>query len=280
MNFTKGNKIECIFHKKNILKPIILSAFFSFLLFQRLDACIRPYDHISWAASRNDLDAVKACLDKGIDVNSSPRNDTPLFSAANGGHLEMVRFLEKRGADVYKIDTNWRGFNPFHIAVSEGHFDVVEYFVNEREVDIEVKSNSGETPLFIVLQSIRWSSSGKRDSYLAIIKLLLEKGADVNAKHKANSPFTPFLYTIALGDLPLVRLFTNYGADVHKTTYSYKFAVAPIYSASARGYYDIVEFLVVEKGVEVNIKTQVGRTDSSPWSGKSRFFTHGRATCR
>jgi outer membrane protein assembly factor BamB len=60
-----------------------------------------------WAAARaGDVARVTAALDKGVDVNVRTRyGATALTYAADKGHLELVKFLISRGADVNAQDT-------------------------------------------------------------------------------------------------------------------------------------------------------------------------------
>lgn len=52
---------------------------------------------------------------------------TPLNWAISGGHLEMVKFLVQHGAN--SISFNNEGFAPIHIAIINGHFNIVAYFL-------------------------------------------------------------------------------------------------------------------------------------------------------
>jgi len=60
-----------------------------------------------WAAARaGDTAKVAAALDKGADVNAKTRyGATALTFAADKGHLEVVKLLIARGADVNAQDT-------------------------------------------------------------------------------------------------------------------------------------------------------------------------------
>jgi ankyrin repeat protein len=48
---------------------------------------------------------------------------TPLFNAAQRGHLSVVKLLLDRGAAMNHTLAN--GFTPFSIAARQGHFSVV-----------------------------------------------------------------------------------------------------------------------------------------------------------
>ncbi|KAF2818089.1 ankyrin, partial [Ophiobolus disseminans] len=49
---------------------------------------------------------------------------TPLFLAADSGHLEVVKLLLEKGAD-FTVPTN-DGWTPLHVASYKGHLDVIK----------------------------------------------------------------------------------------------------------------------------------------------------------
>jgi len=70
------------------------------------------------AARKGDAAAVTKLLDDGVDVNTKFRyNATALFYACDHGHLDVVRVLLDKGADLTIKDTFY-GFTPLMLAVS------------------------------------------------------------------------------------------------------------------------------------------------------------------
>jgi Ankyrin repeats (3 copies) len=68
------------------------------------------------AARKGDAATVKKLLDDGVDVNTKFRyNATALFYACDHGHLEVVKVLLERGADMGLKDTFY-GFTPLALA--------------------------------------------------------------------------------------------------------------------------------------------------------------------
>lgn len=68
------------------------------------------------AARKGDAVAVKKLLDEGVDVNTKFRyNATALFYACDHGHLEVVKVLLDKGADMGIKDTFY-GFTPLALA--------------------------------------------------------------------------------------------------------------------------------------------------------------------
>lgn len=77
------------------------------------------------AVRRGDLAAVKAHLDQGISPNAKFRyGTTALFPACDRGHLEIVKLLLERGAEVNVRDTFYNA-TPLTWAASKGHVAII-----------------------------------------------------------------------------------------------------------------------------------------------------------
>jgi ankyrin repeat protein len=67
---------------------------------------------------------VKVLLERGANVNLSSADAFPaLYSAARGGHREIVRLLLDRGADV---NARARGWSARQAAEKQGHVEIVK----------------------------------------------------------------------------------------------------------------------------------------------------------
>ena len=76
-------------------------------------------EKLHFAAADGDLEAVKALVAEGRDINATDSDLalTPLHYAAAGEHIDVVRFLLAKGANVNAIDEATAGDTPLgHIA--------------------------------------------------------------------------------------------------------------------------------------------------------------------
>jgi hypothetical protein len=103
------------------------------------------------AARKGDAAAVKALLDKGVDVNAKTGyGATALSYAADKGHVEVVRLLLERGADP-NVKDKFYGQMPIAWALSHGHTEVVKLLLKHgaqgRESALIVGAGSGDIEL-------------------------------------------------------------------------------------------------------------------------------------
>jgi ankyrin repeat protein len=161
---------------------------------------------VTEAARRGDLEALRALLKQGADVNAAEGDGTtPLHWAARAGDAELVQMLAYAGANV-KATTRLGAYTPLMMAAQAGHPAVVAALIAAGS-DLKATSTTGTTPLMFAAQS------GDTRS----VTLLLESGADVNAKETAMGQ-TPLMFAAAADRVDVVRLLLANGADVKATS--------------------------------------------------------------
>jgi hypothetical protein len=103
----------------------------------------------------------------GVDVNKAKLNGaTPLYLAAEKGHLESLRCLvTELGADINKGDKD--AYTPIMVAAAMDRLDIVRYLVQEVGVDV----NQGATSLLFAAQQ------GRLDMVRCLVN---ELDADIN----------------------------------------------------------------------------------------------------
>ncbi len=109
---------------------------------------------------------------------------TPLVFAAREGSLECVQILLASGADVNQT-TNY-GWTPLLTATQNRHYILAAYLL-DHGADPNLANRGGWRPLYLATDNRNIESGDypvrKPDmDHLAFIKLLIEKGADVNAR--------------------------------------------------------------------------------------------------
>ncbi|HSF14850.1 MAG TPA: ankyrin repeat domain-containing protein [Vicinamibacteria bacterium] len=159
-----------------------------------------------------------------------------LLLAARQGHLEAVEALLQAGADVNQVAEGSKT-SPLLIATMNGHFDLASYLL-ERGADPNLASEpAAVTPLYSVI-NLKWAPRAgypqptaqhqQKLTHLDLMKALLEKGADPNARVTKKVWFTgynfdrsgideqgatPFWRAAYGSDVGAMKLLKSFGAD-------------------------------------------------------------------
>ncbi|KAH7113154.1 hypothetical protein B0J13DRAFT_515595 [Dactylonectria estremocensis] len=105
-----------------------------------------------------------------------------------------------------------------------------------------------------------WAAQNGHEA--AVVKLLLENGADVEAKDRFGQ--TSLSWAAAKGRKAVVKLLLEKGADVQAKD---KEGRTPLWRAAGKGHEAVVK-LLLEKGADVEAKDKEGRTPlTRPWRG-------------
>lgn len=226
------------------------------------------------AVRTNDLNAIKAAIQHGADVNAyDDDSDNVLINAAMYASMDGMQLLLDNKAnanaknkfaqtalmlctdDLNKMklllryganinDTARSGNTAFLIACSSyGRYEAVQWLI-AHGADVYAKRWGVETAL---MRAAQFSDT-------LTIKLLLSKGLDINAHPWG---FTPLMYAVRMGNWNAVRYLVNHGADVNITDESNFLAVA---WAAVAGNVEAVN-LMLPGTKDLNIKnTRAGMT--------------------
>ncbi|MCA8993723.1 MAG: ankyrin repeat domain-containing protein [Planctomycetaceae bacterium] len=192
---------------------------------------------IMWAAAEGNADVVATLIDAGADYKIPlPSGFTPFFFAIRQGHADVVKLFLAKGIDIndtMNVERAARngpanGTTALHLAVENGHFELALELLNAG-ADPNA-SKVGYTALHAmtwVRKPIRGDGdpppigSGKISS-LELVRQLVAHGADVNARHGkhqsgsdrlSKTHATPLLLAAETGDLPLIQLLVELGAN-------------------------------------------------------------------
>jgi ankyrin repeat protein len=205
-----------------------------------------------YAARNGSIDAARALLEGGADVNQTTRYSwSPLLAATQNENYQMAKFLIERGANVNLA--NKGGWTPLYLAVDNRNIEGGDYPVRTADMDS-----------------------------LAYITYLLDKGADVNWRITESTETrtvftnqwlnedgaTAFLRAAQSGDLQLLKLLAARGADPKINT---KLGVTPLAAAAGIGWVEgvtkerspeetveVVKYLL-SLGINPNVQADTGR---------------------
>jgi len=197
------------------------------------------------AINHGDTTSVIALISAGIDVNAKDSlGRTPIFWAAQLGHVEIIEALAKVGADVNHQDQ--LGWKPLTLAFESAHFDAVQALVkagadrSQLPKDLNTKDKAGFTPLVEAL----------RRNYMSSARALFQLGLDPNSRDESGR--TLLEGAAFSGNAELVRILIDAGVAVNASDNADdKHRWTPLLLAAQMGHADIAEALV-KAGADAN----------------------------
>eukprot|EP00943_MAST-04B_sp_MAST-4B-sp1_P005289 g5289.t1 len=99
---------------------------------------------LMYAASRGHIEVVKILVEANVDIDDvNKENMTALYLAAREGWYHVVVYLLEVGANVNQSATTKR--TPLFCALMNDHCNIVKYFINNTDADIEGRDSSLNT---------------------------------------------------------------------------------------------------------------------------------------
>ncbi|XP_058809038.1 putative ankyrin repeat protein RF_0381 [Phymastichus coffea] len=199
------------------------------------------------AVLSNNVKLIKLLLEYGANINAKNRDGkSPLYFAVECSNTKILNFLLENGARVN--DKMNHGFTALHEAIIQRSEDNIELLLSHG-AEVNSKDIYGKTPLHLAAR-LNYLDEKTMDK---IVKLLLDKGADVN--DHTNSGETAFLCAVINGNERLVRLFLEHGANVNTKNYDGK---SPLHFAIQYSNKNIVK-LLLDKGASIDDRTSDGK---------------------
>uniref|UniRef100_A0A4W3HCN7 Ankyrin repeat and KH domain containing 1 n=1 Tax=Callorhinchus milii TaxID=7868 RepID=A0A4W3HCN7_CALMI len=200
---------------------------------------VSDYTPLSLAASGGYVNIIKILLNAGAEINSrtgSKLGISPLMLAAMNGHVASVKLLLDMGSDINaQIETNRN--TALTLACFQGRAEVVSLLL-DRKANVEHRAKTGLTPL------MEAASGG----YAEVGRVLLDKGADVNAPPVPSSRDTALTIAADKGHYKFCELLINRGAHIDVRN---KKGNTPLWLAANGGHFDVVQ-LLVQAGADVD----------------------------
>ncbi|MEY0598436.1 ankyrin repeat domain-containing protein [Providencia alcalifaciens] len=185
------------------------------------------------AAEQGQLELLKNCLEKGVDINTTNRQGcTAIVNASLNKHYECVSFLISAGADINKQDQTC--FNPFLLSCLNDDLTLLR-LVLPAKPNLDLLTRFGGVGI----------TPASEKGHVDIVRELLEK-TDINVNHTNFVGWTPLLEAIVLNDggekqQQIVKLLLDHGANPHMTD---KYGKKPLELAREKGYNEIAELLI------------------------------------
>jgi len=177
-----------------------------------------------------------------------------LHYAARDGQVEAAKLLIKAGGKLELGDYN--GITPLVMAIGNDHHDIAKLLI-DAGADVNAADWYGRAPLWVAVESrnrdvssVTATTNGvDRDAALTTITLLVDKGANLNARvqhfpprmggHTFNLSYvptvgeTPFYRASLNNDLAVMRLLVAHGADPRIATFN---GTTPLAAAAGVGW--------------------------------------------
>ena len=213
---------------------------------------------LMWAAGEHHADVVKILLDAGADwkIRSLARDTsmpklsaassvtpmargglTALHFAAREGDIDCARTMLDAGVDVNQVDVD--GTSVLVVSILNKHYKFAGFLL-DRHADPNLMDARGRSALYaaIDMRNEDYSAMPTRPENddlpsLDLIKALVAHGADVNQKLLRNLPgrsgmdsgdvalgpgATPLMRAARAGDVPVMRVLLDHGADLSLKT--------------------------------------------------------------
>ena len=195
---------------------------------------------------------------------------TPLVAALAKGHFQTARFLSDNGSHP-----NVKGhgeMTPLLSAAYNGDFEMVQVLLKYK-ADINARNNDGKTALHLASHGNPYLDLNIGPSLSNVARLLLEHGADVNARmDEAEGHCTPLHLAARNGRVEVVHVLLRHGANVRMKDVSGRTA---LHQAEQFRKVKVVRVLL-QHGADIGTEDSSSRTalDQAAQFGNPWWFGH------
>jgi len=152
---------------------------------------------------------------KGIVNKKGQGNYTPLHCAASNGNIAIADFLISNGADVNaRVNEEGGCYAPLHVAIMNRNIKFAKFLVSQKNADVDVKTEEGQTPLFLAIRIVD----------MGLVEFLVENRADICVKTKLGH--TPLWAAKEIKNIPLIVKYLENAEEERKEIIRSKIAAA------------------------------------------------------
>lgn len=213
-----------------------------------------PYTPESFRSfvAADEAEIAEVFLKAGMRVDD-PDTDgiTPLMLAAAKGNSRTVALLLGRGASGSAVTKN--GETALMFAAAKGKYDVAQLLLAAGS-PVNASNTAGMSALFLAVSGSSLKDYPNNRNY-AVAKLLIEKGAQVNAAEKQHGQ-SPLMMAAVQGDAEMTKLLLEAKADVKQES---AIGFTPLMYAIVEGNKACVE-LLLKNGADLQHRSKNGTT--------------------
>lgn len=218
---------------------------------KQLDDFNRSLLHFACAGGY--LSIIRKLEQEDFDINAKDLlYMTPCRYAAMMGHLDVIKYLWTKGADVISLSTDIKALSSFHLSCLYGNLDIAKFIfetILSKNYHLITNSDEKETPLHLACEG------GHSDIVQYLITLGEYFKRQVNFYDYQSR--TPIIVACQNGSLKCIQILTDTG----KVTFDMKKKKhLPLIEASSNGHLDIVKYLLSQNVVSVNEVNSKGIT--------------------
>ena len=232
------------------------------------------------AAEGGNIFIVRSMLSRDIDINSKGDkcSATPLIIATMENHVEVMKYLLQKGADISLTTGSPKRRSALHIASEHGSIAAIELLLSGG-LSVDLRDGEGNTPLVCAaacgqIEAVNCllnhgadpSLKGKdgwsllhfaaQSGNVIIIETMLSKGLDIDSRGETLG-LTPLMVSIIFEKLEAAKYLLEKGADESLKTTEGK--LSPLSIAAAVGSVAAIEMLLV-RGCSINYRDNGGDT--------------------
>ena len=132
----------------------------------------QPGEYVHAVCMLGHCDLVAQLINLGADPSADSRFGTPLDIACKNGKLDVIRLLHTSGVDLHPDDKEiWD--SAIYTACRNGHDDIVQYILSSKPELLSHRTEGFADGCILFYEACE-------HGWLSIVKLLTEKGVDIN----------------------------------------------------------------------------------------------------